>query len=407
MINLHLSKPSLRVSHFLSLRHLAYVTLFVNVALPKGGFYIHSVPVTWGYVLLGLTGTLTGIAVLLRRFKVNFPIIIMVALLTGFSVYSLVTLAVLGHDPALSFGLLLSYYVSISIVPVFALLSTCYLLKKGGLTPFLALLRSAFILVVAWGIIHFVAMNAFDTFVGVPYLTTTGSQLDIATTRAVNRGSVLKMVSTYNNGNILGINLLLWFPLVLEGGRKLAKRFAVPSRALFLLSLSRTVWAGWIFSEVLTRTFGVRRLRSLILVFFLAPLAAGLVVYVATLWFASPLEFIFDPGLGGRRAQLEQTVSLLPQPFDGVREIVFASIVSNLGVVGLLFFVVTWGFPLLLPVRTRAARLAKVGLATYFFLMLSDGAFTLVPTQYTYWMVVGVVCSARFTGARFYKGSYD
>ena len=61
------------------------------------------------------------------------------------------------------------------------------------------------------------------------------------------------------------------------------------------------------------------------------------------------------------------------------------------------------GIPLLLPVKTRAARLAKVGLATYFFLMLSDGAFSLIPTQYTYWTVVGVVCFGASTG----KGQYD
>ena len=275
MTDLHLLRPSLRINNFLSLRHLAYATLFINTALPKGGFYVNSVPITWGYVLLGLTGALTVMAILLGRFKITLLLTTMVALLAGFSAYSLVALITLGYDPTLSFGLLLSYFVSISIVPVLTLLSTCYLLKRVGLVPFLALLKSAFILVVAWGIIHFVAMNAFDTFIGVPYFTTTGPELDITHTRAVNRGSVLKMVSTYNNGNILGINLLLWFPLVLEGGRKLAKRFAVPSRALFLLSLSRTVWAGWIFSEVLTRTFGVRRLRSLILVFFLGTVGGG------------------------------------------------------------------------------------------------------------------------------------
>lgn len=389
---------TVRIGRFLSLRSLAATTLFVNTAFPKGGFYLGGVPLTWGYLLLGVTGTLCVGALLLGRFKLDMPLLLSLTLILGYTVYSGVALVFSGYDASVSLGFLLSYCVSISVIPIFALLTTSYLLKKVGLKTFLATLKAAFSLVVVWGLVHFVAMNALGTFIGVPYVTTTGAQLDITTTRSVNRGSVLKMVSTYNNGNILGVNLLLWFPVVLAGGRRLKKRVALPARLLFLLSLSRTVWAGWIVSEVLLRVYGLRKLKSLLVVFVLVPVAAGLVVAIATVWFDNPLAFIFDASLGGRRAQLDQAVGLLPQPFNGIREIVYTSVATNFGVLGLLLFVATWGFPLLLPVKTRAARLAKVGLMTYFFLMLSDGAFILIPTQYTYWMVAAVVCSDAFLG---------
>ena len=389
---------TLGIPQVFSLRFLAAMTLFVNTAFPKGGFYLSAVPITWGYLLLGLTGSLCVGTLLLERFKLDMPLLLSITLILGYTAYSVVTLIFLGYDANLSFGFLLSYCVSISVVPLFALLTTSYLLKKVEVATFLGILKVALLIVVVWGIVHFVAMNALGTFIGVPYVTTTGAQLDISTTRSVNRGGVLKMVSTYNNGNILGVNLLLWFPVVLAGGRRLAKRFALPARLLFLLSLSRTVWAGWIVSETLLRVFGLRKLTSLIVAFVLVPVAAGLVVAVATVWFDNPLAFIFDASLGGRRAQLDQAIGLLPQAFGGIREIVYTSVATDFGVVGLLLFVVTWGFPLLLPVGTRVARLAKVGLITYFFLMLSDGAFVFIPTQYTYWMVAAVVCSDRFLG---------
>lgn len=373
---------------------LSVLTLFFNTALPKGGFYLGGVPVTWGYLLLGISGSLVTISVLRGRHKLGRYEALAVILILGFTLLCLIYVATAGVSTGAGLAFTFSYFVSISLIPAFAILTTSYLLKEAGLTSALRTIRIALAVIAVWGLVHFVMMNAFGQFCGIPFLTLTGADLESIRLNHINRGDVFKMVSTYNNGNILGVNVLLWFPLAVYGLSSARWRYALLGRALFLFSLSRTVWLGWIFSEVAARLYLKRRLRDLALLAAIIPLLIGAIYAVLNVWFTNPIGFIFDANLGGRLDQLTAPVSVWGQPFIGIAEIVYAAILRNFGALGLVAFVLTWSFPLILRASCWTAKAAKLGLVTYLLVMASDGAFVLVPTQYTYWMVATFLLAA-------------
>ena len=55
----------------LTLAGFASLVVFVNVAAPKGGIYIGSIPITWGYVLLGLGALFVSLRLLTGHYKIN------------------------------------------------------------------------------------------------------------------------------------------------------------------------------------------------------------------------------------------------------------------------------------------------------------------------------------------------
>src|SRR5690606_25097688 len=72
----------------------------------------------------------------------------------------------------------------------------------------------------------------------------------------IDRGGIFKLISTYNNGNIFGICMVMLLPLYACLERRTWPQLVV--KAALVLTLSRTVWAGLIAYEVLHRLY-VRR----------------------------------------------------------------------------------------------------------------------------------------------------
>ena len=153
-----------------------------------------------------------------------------------------------------------------------------------------------------------------------------------------------------------------------------------------------------IFSEVFLRFFVFRRLNHILSLFFVLILLLFLVFGAASLFVRDPLGFIFDANLGARRSQLDIAWSVWPsQPFSGTVEIVYASMLTNFGVVGLGLFFLTWAWPALIPPVNFEGRLVQMGLFAYLLAMGADGAFIYVPTQATYWFLVAFAFN-RFRG---------
>lgn len=370
---------------------LAGATLVVNVLVPKGGFYLHGIPVTWGYLLLGastLAVLFTSQRAVARWSRVE---ILSVAGVLGFGLLAVVNLAFRPIDAELA-DQVLPFLVSAVLVPLATLIVGKRLVERHGVERLARVVGLLVGVVAAWGVMHFVVMNAFHVFIGIPYVTVTGGHLSSVALKNINRGDVLKLVSTYNNGNIFGVNILMWFPLVaLAGWSRWSGWLA---RVALLLTISRTAWIGWLAAEVGGRVFGRRR-RSDLIVGPLVLLVALLgIVVAAFLWFRHPGSFLFDPSLGGRAGQFAGPVTLLGGPFKGIREVVYMSILHDFGVVGLVVFLAAWSAPLWAPVSHFSGRLAKVGLLVYLLVMLSDGAFVLVPTQWTYWTLAAIVFHA-------------
>lgn len=368
---------------------LAAATLAVNLLIPKGGFYLREVPITWGYLLLGVTGIAVAAESLLsRKLGLDWKSAAAFLALAGFGL--LIGANLVLRPPAdMSAAQIFAFLISVVVVPVLSLLVGRRLLATYGWRRVLGWIAIIAALDSAWGLVHFAAMNGAHRFLGVPFVTITGANPASVALKNINRGGVYKLVSTYNNGNIFGVNLLMWFPLVAFLGRSRWSSWLV--RAALALTISRTVWIGWLAAEVGGRLLGSRRRREIIvlpLVLLGVPLAIGVASW---LWFRHPLNFLFDASLGGRLTQFSGPISIFGASFDGVREVVYMSILHDFGIVGLVVFFGAWSYPVLLSWRTRHMRVAGVGLLVYLLVMASDGAFILIPTQWAYWTIASFV----------------
>jgi hypothetical protein len=271
---------------------------------------------------------------------------------------------------------------------VITLLSAAYLLEKYGLNLVIGVMRYSIFIVVVYGFISFLSLNFLNQLIGIPFITYTGSEF-IINERNIDRGALLKMISTYNNGNILGINLLIWGFLPIAFYQKSSPIILNGLRAVFLLTLSRTVWLGWILSEIILNTFFRKWNMQKFGFFVFIPIASACVYLVISAFFVDPLAFLFDTQLGGRLYQVQSEFELISSvPFDGIREIVYAGMVKNFGYIGFFLFFVSWFWMLFIPVRRYQTKLLKFCIFIYAILCGSDGAFVVLPTQSTYWFIV-------------------
>ena len=69
------------------------------------------------------------------------------------------------------------------------------------------------------------------------------------------------MVSTYNNGSILGTNMLIWMPLLLYSNTLKSKLSSIVARVCIFLTFARAAWFGLVIMEFLCLTFYRKRLR--------------------------------------------------------------------------------------------------------------------------------------------------
>lgn len=369
---------------------LAGATLVVNILIPKGGFYLHGIPITWGYLLLGVSA-LGALATSGGGTKWSRGGLLSVAGIAGFGLLVSANLAFRPIEADFA-DQVLPFLVSVVVVPLASIVVGRRLVQRFGIAKLARIITISVGAVAAWGVLHFAIMNAFHAFIGIPYVTVTGGDLASVALKNINRGGVLKLVSTYNNGNIFGVSMLIWFPLVALS--KWAGWSGWVTRLALLLTISRTAWIGWLVAETGGRIFGRRRRSDLLALPAFLAIALVAIVVAAVLWFRHPERFLVDPSLGGRVGQFSGPISLLGGPFHAIREVVYMSVLHDFGLIGLVVFLAVWSWPLLASSSSRAARLAKAGLVAYLVVMISDGAFVLVPTQWTYWTVASIVLFA-------------
>ena len=392
------SSPKNRASIAHSFRQpvlmLNMIALWINLAFPKAGIYLGSIPINIGYLMLGLGAFSVVCAILLSQYSLTRPEYFAMPLLLGSAFFQLLTVVLQGSSTDL--GMLIGHFTSLAIVPPLVLLSAGYVLSHTSRANVFRLMLWALVIIIVFGVINFVFLNVFKQMIGIPFLTFTGKDFDIST-KYIDRGGVIKLISTYNNGNIFGVNVVMWSGLVLYGSpksRRLISKFFMTTlnllvKAALLLTLSRTVWITMIFSEVFLRFFVFRRLNHILSLFFVLGLLLFLVFGAASLFVKDPFAFIFDANFGARRSQLDMSWSFWPnQAFSGTVEIVYASMLTNFGAVGLGLFFLTWAWPALIPPINFEGRLVQMGLLAYLLAMGADGAFIYVPTQATYWFLV-------------------
>ena len=377
------------------------LTLFL-VLFPKGGIKFGDVPLTWGYLLLGVTLPVLAIVRLLAfPLRVGWGSLLATASLVPFQILFLYSAKQNGVD---SFGEAISTFTSLFVLPFTFLLTYPVFLPSINGPSFDRLFRFCIFSAAVFGIFLFFLYPLTGHLFEIPYLTVNAGDYGmIESYKHINRGAYLKLISTYNNGNVYGVATLILLPLYNALEPRLWRRNLL--KFALILSLSRTVWFGLVAEQLLSL---VRLGANAALTFpriALGPAVKRGAVIVLTaggvlvgLTFTSRnLAFLFDSQLGGRTDTLRaavQNVTWLPViPVQLFGEVVYATALSSYGIAGLLSIVLIFTLPLFLLLRDRNCfrsplRMAALkGLLLYMILMFIDGAINFIPVMAFYWFV--------------------
>jgi hypothetical protein len=248
--------------------------------------------------------------------------------------------------------------------------------------------------VAVFGIVLFFLKILTGKSIEIPYLTVNIDDIGTLDTLKYNmRGSISKLVSTYNNGNLYGISLLILTPLYFERERFfLFKAILIMS---LVLTLSRTVWIGVLLYTILffstkintAKGWAVLLIAAFSIIIF-GPIILNLI--------GVNVGFLYDSGLGGRASQLTvfDNLSFFGDfNFVGMGEIVYASILQNFGFLGVFLFILYLFSPILVYLFFKKQLVkndssnAYWGLLIYCIIALSDGAILLIPVMAFYWFM--------------------
>ncbi len=377
----------------------ALLTLFL-VLFPKGGVKFGDVPLTWGYVLLGLTLPVLAIVRLFAfPLRARWGAVAATASLIPFQLVFFYSVKQNGVD---SFGQAISTFTSLFVLPLaFLLVYPVFLPLIDGIR-FDRLFRFSIFSAAVFGIFLFFLYPLTGHLFEIPYLTVNAGDYGmIEGYKHINRGAYLKLISTYNNGNVYGVATLILLPLYNALEPRLWRRNTI--KFALILSLSRTVWFGLVAEQLLSL---VRLGADAALTFpriALGPavkraaviLLTGGGVLIGLSFTSRNLAFLFDSQLGGRTDTLRaatQNVSWLPViPVQLFGEVVYATALTSYGITGLLSVLLIFILPIFLLLRDRSCLRSPLrsaafkGLLLYTILMFVDGAINFIPVMAFYW----------------------
>jgi hypothetical protein len=357
--------------------------LVLNVAIPKAGFKVGDVPITFGYiyaVVLGIIYFPQGISRFMKADSAR-------AFILAYCAWILVFLVVCAYFCGIeNMGFYFSMVFGFGVLPVVFMLSlSCDEPYPRALETYLMWsVRFA----VVYGIFLFLYKMETGQFIEIPYLTVNADDVGKMDTKYIQRADdVSKLISTYNNGNIFGVCLLMLIPLydMLER-RSVMKLLA---RCALILTLSRTVWLVLMLYE----TFLVRRpLWQRVAMLLLG--AIGILTMLRLMGTGG--EFLTDSTLGGRMTVVDQLrISLFPlASFNYVSEIFWVSVAYFGGVIGVVTFAGLFVLIFLLFQYSGAAmpyrRAAMIGIVNFFLCSFVDAAANYIPTMFVFWLTVRV-----------------
>jgi hypothetical protein len=352
------------------------------VIIPKGGFKVAGIPITWGYLYLGFIFFLS-IFIILNRYKfgVNFKHYICYLATLPFVLYFTFHLLIFGYEGTL--GNLIALYISLVFLPFLFLIVLGFFLARIDGNYIENLLSKAVFFISVYGILLFIYKQLTGSFLEIPYFTVNASDLgELALSKFNQRGSVSKLISTYNNGNIFGVCTLMLFPIFYKNTTSKIKIFIVI--IALILTLSRTVWLGLLFYFMIIYRNELLKLAKIYLAGALLLFIIGSIIMTRYFQYKSLQGFIFDSNFGGRILQIRQVnqISLFgTKTYNSIEEIVYLSVFKQFGIVGLGLFCISFFTPIYLFLKTKNNTYVYfLGIITYLFVCLSDGCILLIPT---------------------------
>ena len=378
---------------------LVPLLLVFLVLFPKGGVKFAGAPLTWGYMLIGVSAVpLLAARLLVLPLKTTLRSVL--AFSTLLPLLVLFFYSIEANGIAL-LGYAISVFTNFAVLPALFLLVYPPFLRFVSLPQFSRWLRVCIFIAAVWGIFLFFLHPLIGRFIEIPYLTVNSADVgDLELTKHIDRGRFLKLISTYNNGNVYGAATLILLPLYdyLEPRRwhRNLLRFAL------VLTLSRTVWVGLIVEQLLSlvaqmveniATFPYVRLSGAARRGLTALSMLGL-VGVGLFFTSNAHQLLTDRTFGGRSGEisLTTTATWLPTaPVTGFAEILYSGAAINYGYAGLVAVTLIFLAPLGLMLLDRrllgipSRRAALKGLILYAIISASDGATNLIPVMVFYW----------------------
>lgn len=396
---------------------LVFAALTINIVVPKAGLKIGDVPVTVGTVLcvLALAGGMLGF--LAGRLMLMTSITGLALLLASYMSVRSTIGWLLGDDS-------IEYAWGLVIGPLLFILITNVLTTNRDVEIAARIVVVGFVIVSAYAMLQFIlGVNT----VAIPGVTVNLTDFQAGQEWYLEKhnrvGSGAKLFSTYQNGNLLGVNLLLLFPIVYE---VVKKRWKIPLLLVFvavcLLTLSRSAWLGvvvylgirFVFTKSATASIAAARIFAGLGLLVAGVLLFGAIPQLTERLFRSDLDSLTR--LSGRTPRLSQLIeSTIGNPiavlfgphtistFEGsAYEITFGAVYLVGGVVAvfLLLVIQIKSIATLLRSADRVAVGVGYGVAVYAVASLVEGGFWLPPTASLFWMLLGVGFAAVARGGR-------
>jgi len=370
------------------------------IIFPKGGLDLGTMPLTWGYMLIGMAAVGLMPVFFYRVFSNQIE-----TRVYGFAVcigifFFWVFASICMNGSTTTLGFLVSLFISTLVLPLFFILLLPRPTSPIFYRAFIKDLKNALFVVALLGVVLFLYKLITGDFIGIPYLTFTGSDVSALDEKDNSRNSdVSKLISTYNNGNIYGACMLMSLPFYDEAEKSLWKRLFF--KMAICLTLSRTAWAGLMFYQIFDFMVFHKISFKKLIVFILGMVLSVFAILVVAEYMQWDFSTIFDRELGGRTLY-QGEVTMLPQdPFSGINEITYVSMLYDFGIIGLVLFLVFYFAPsVYLGLYTeklgRWRKRALFGIIVYWMVSLSDGAFLLIPVTAFYWFFNWMLFNPKF-----------
>jgi hypothetical protein len=369
---------------------IVFLLTFFLIAFPKGGFKISNIPITFGYLFLAVVAILFFLR---KKYEILKEHILVLIFFLPFQIISLLTLIFNGYEKNnFSFGFVVAFFVSFFILPFYFFFIFSEHIKNLNLNYFFKILKKFIFFIALYGIFLFFYKIFTKKFLEIYFLSINFHDKGLLDFKHINRGAVFKLISTYNNGNIYGISLLMLHPLYKLLEKKIYKKLIVATS--LILTLSRTVWIGFLLTEFFFNFFIKKEKKraslNFLIIFFsliIFLIIIGKILNFSFLWF-------FDFTLNGRALQFEVFKNLeifSSTVFWAIKEILYLSILENFSIIGLISFLIAISSPLIIyKIKNKYEKKLNIdksiffGLFTYLIISVSDAAILYIPIMVIY-----------------------
>lgn len=356
--------------------------VILAVAIPKSGVAVGGVPLNGIYLLLCLSFPLFLVKFVVGGKTVGGGYdVYMLLLLPFWMLFLAITLMNGVAKPPAYVG----YVMSLIVVPIFFYLWS-RTLGPEQLQYLLQVLVKCIRFAIAFGLFLFMYKIATGQYVSVPMLTTTLGADKTLEARMNDRGGIFKFFSTYNNGNIYAVCMIMLLPVynVIEQNRK----WVLLLMLTIMLTLSRTAWAllmAYCVFEYLLFNKAVSVKKLIVICSALCVVVPGIIGLLGLM--GKDISFLFDSDLGGRVGYLNyffEARFISYTPLYWSYEIPYVSIAEFVGLIGLIPFLMFFSNIViarsLFDVSRPLSRGACIGCVMYWVATFSDAALILVPT---------------------------